>query len=385
MRMTRRTLVSALLFGTLCLGSLQLVSGQAPQQTAPAAAARPAQATAPRPAQATAAAAPRAEEKPIRDLVDAFAKAYSKPDLKALDALFIDQANVIDSAGETTRGKPDIMGMYASSFEENPALKLESRVEEVNFITPDVARVEGQSRLSTATGEASEYTRFSGLAVNRGGKWLIAEIREYAAPPEDVSSYDRLSELEWMVGDWVDESDNVKSTSSVTWADNYSFLIRAFEIEVKGEKPTTGTMFIGWDPQTGQIKSWLFDSNGGHGEGALDTNRREGVGRQGEWRAPRRPTDVGHASSRRPEQRFGEDKLHPSDHWRGDRARHHRCGNGSQAASAKHCTGRAGDVTRGPAANRRVQQLVREGPPAPAPARADREVPGSSRNRCVPT
>jgi hypothetical protein len=59
----------------------------------------------------------------------------------------------------------------------------------------------------------------------------------------------------------------VKSTSSVTWADNYSFLIRAFEIEVKGEKPTTGTMFVGWDPQSGQIKSWLFDSNGGHGEG----------------------------------------------------------------------------------------------------------------------
>ena len=26
-------------------------------------------------------------------------------------------------------------------------------------------------------------------------------------------------------------------------------------------------MFIGWDPQSGQIKSWLFDSNGGHGEG----------------------------------------------------------------------------------------------------------------------
>jgi hypothetical protein len=26
-------------------------------------------------------------------------------------------------------------------------------------------------------------------------------------------------------------------------------------------------MFIGWDPQSGQIKSWLFNSEGGHGEG----------------------------------------------------------------------------------------------------------------------
>ena len=36
---------------------------------------------------------------------------------------------------------------------------------------------------------------------------------------------------------------------------------------MQGEKGSSGTMFIGWDPQSGQIKSWLFDSNGGHGEG----------------------------------------------------------------------------------------------------------------------
>ena len=70
-----------------------------------------------------------------------------------------------------------------------------------------------------------------------------------------------------MVGDWVDESDNTKSQSSVRWADNQSYLIRTFSIQREGEKPSTGTMFIGWDPQSGQIKSWLFNSEGGHGEG----------------------------------------------------------------------------------------------------------------------
>ena len=70
-----------------------------------------------------------------------------------------------------------------------------------------------------------------------------------------------------MIGEWVDESESVKSNSTVRWADNNSFLIRTYEVEVKGEKATSGTVFIGWDPQTGQIKSWLFDSNGGHGEG----------------------------------------------------------------------------------------------------------------------
>jgi hypothetical protein len=156
--------------------------------------------------------------------------------------------------------------MYASSLEENPGLKLETKVQEVRFLTPDVARVEGQTRLTTDTGDASEYARYSGLVVKKEGMWLVAEIREYPAPAEDVSSYDRLKELEWMVGDWVAESDNVKASSTVRWADNKSFLIRTYQVEVKGEKTTSGTVFMGWDPQTGQIKSWLFDSVGGHGE-----------------------------------------------------------------------------------------------------------------------
>jgi uncharacterized protein (TIGR02246 family) len=219
------------------------------------------------PAQAGTTSVPRPEEKTIRDLVDAFAKAYSTPDLKALAAFFTDDANVVDSAGESTRGKSAIVDMYASAFEENPRLHLESKVEEIQFLTPDVARVEGQTRLSTDTGDATEFTRFSTLLVKRDGKWLVAEIREYPAPVEDVSSYERLKELEWMVGDWVDESESVKSSSTVRWADNKSFLIRTYQVEVKGEKATSGTVFIGWDPQTGQVKSWLFDSNGGHGEG----------------------------------------------------------------------------------------------------------------------
>ena len=81
-----------------------------------------------------------------------------------------------------------------------------------------------------------------------------------------------------MVGDWVDESDNAKSQSSVRWADNQSYLVRTFSIQIEGEKPSTGTMFIGWDPQSGQIKSWLFNSEGGHGEGLWTrTNEKEWV------------------------------------------------------------------------------------------------------------
>jgi uncharacterized protein (TIGR02246 family) len=260
MRTYRLILISALVSPCLLVAYLRPVSAQLPQQS------RPAAATA-APAQGATSPANSALEKPIRDLIDAFARAYGAPDVNALMALFTDDANVVDSAGEATRGKQAIGEMYASSFEENPDLNIEPKVDEVRFVTPDVARVEGQTRLSTDKGEATEFSRFSSLVVKKDGKWLVTEIREYPEPVEDVSSYDRLKELEWMVGDWVDESAAVKATSTVRWADNQSFLIRTYQVEVKGDKPTSGTVFIGWDPQTGQIKSWLFDSEGGHGDG----------------------------------------------------------------------------------------------------------------------
>ena len=226
-------------------------ANQAPSTGAPAAPAAPA----------------NPEETAIRALHEAFVKAYNAADAQALSGLFVDDAEVIDSSGEATRGRAEIAAMYTESFKDVKGLKLESTTESIRFITPEVARVEGQSELSGgSTGDARQAGTFAALMVRREGRWRLAELRDYPTPDEDISSYDHLKELDWMVGDWVDESGNAKVHSSVRWAVNESFLIRTYSTEVNGEPSMDGTVFIGWDPQTGQIKSWLFDSEGGHGE-----------------------------------------------------------------------------------------------------------------------
>jgi uncharacterized protein (TIGR02246 family) len=222
------------------------------------------------PTQVAAGARPVTEdprEKPVRDLVRAFSQAYNAADAKALAGLFVDDASVVDPVGSETQGKPAIGEMYAASQREAPGLKLESEVEQIRFLTPDVARIEGRSRVSSPTGTANEFTRFTALAVNGGGTWRLAEIREQAAPLQDVAPSERLRELGWMVGDWVDESEGNRVVVNVRWADEQSYLIRTYRVELRGEKAHSGTMFIGWDPATEQIKSWVFDSEGGHGEG----------------------------------------------------------------------------------------------------------------------
>jgi uncharacterized protein (TIGR02246 family) len=277
MRMTFATIGLLAVAGA---GLVMAAGGPQPQQPA-APAATPAPAPAAVPAQAATEQPkppPSPEEKAIIDGVSAFGALYSAANAEALAELFVDDASIIDPDGNETRGKAAVAEMYGAAFQESPGLKVQSRVDEVRFLTPDVARVHGESQLSSATGDASEFTRFNALLVRRDGKWKIAEIRESAAPPADVTPYERLQDLEWMVGDWVDESDNSRVHSSVRWADNQSYLVRTYKIEMQGEKGASGTMFIGWDPQSGQIKSWLFDSNGGHGEGLWTrTNDKEWV------------------------------------------------------------------------------------------------------------
>jgi hypothetical protein len=81
-----------------------------------------------------------------------------------------------------------------------------------------------------------------------------------------LSPYDSLRELEWLIGDWVNEDEDSVVESSYRWDTNKAFLLNDFSIRVKGKKVLTGTQRIGRDPLTKQIKAWVFDSEGGNAE-----------------------------------------------------------------------------------------------------------------------
>jgi hypothetical protein len=76
-----------------------------------------------------------------------------------------------------------------------------------------------------------------------------------------------LQNLAWLVGDWVDQSADAASEASVTWTKNKTFLTYTFKISMPNSDDLEGTQVIGWDPVVGEIRSWMFDSDGGFGEG----------------------------------------------------------------------------------------------------------------------
>lgn len=57
------------------------------------------------------------------------------------------------------------------------------------------------------------------------------------------------------------------STSQCEAVDNGNFLMRKFTIVIGGEEVISGTQRIGWDPLTGKLRTWIFDSKGAYGEG----------------------------------------------------------------------------------------------------------------------
>lgn len=223
---------------------------------------------------ATTAAQDRAEDRAALDAVNAeFIRAFNAGDAAALAALFSEDARMSDETGKTVEGRAAIQERLAESFREAPGMKLVLRTDSIKFLGADVAIEEGASQLQPPEGDAGdpdEFIPYTAVFVKQNGKWLHAVVRDYvlaeAADTVPPSGEERLKELAWMVGEWVEEGGEAKSLSTCRWAQNNHFLVWEYTVEREGANAPGGTTFIGRDPLSGQIKSWVFDAEGGHGE-----------------------------------------------------------------------------------------------------------------------
>jgi uncharacterized protein (TIGR02246 family) len=205
------------------------------------------------------------DEEAIRTAIAAMGRAFQQADPKAVAASFTPDGEAVDAEGGTIQGRAAIEAHYAARFADSPGEKLESAIESISMLAPGVARVTGRTQDIPSGGGSPISGRYKAIYVKRDGRWLLASLRE--VPDKDLTPHEHLKELEWLVGDWVEESADAVVLTSVAWSDNNNFLLRSFDVRVKGKPALTGTQRIGWDPLSKQIKSWVFDSHGGYGEG----------------------------------------------------------------------------------------------------------------------
>jgi uncharacterized protein (TIGR02246 family) len=203
------------------------------------------------------------DEKAIREMGDAFARAFRAGDAKSIAGMYSEDAELIDELGERTQGRSAIEERYRSLFQSRPDSAIEITVDSLRFLGPDVAQEEGHTRLNSA-GVPQTVRRYTMLYVKKDGRWLCSSDREEHSA--QVAHHEHLKTLGWLVGEWVEQSSNSTVHAVCRWSPDKNFLLRDFTVHVQGRPVMTVNQRIGWDPLSKQVKAWVFDSEGGYGD-----------------------------------------------------------------------------------------------------------------------
>jgi len=202
-----------------------------------------------------------ASEEAIRKAAASYVEAFNKQDAQAVSEHWSpDAVYLIQSTGDEVVGRVAIAKQFAATFKEQPAAKLAVTVTSVQFVSPNVAVENGTAKIVSPSAEPEEI-EYSAVNVRRDGKWLLDRVTD-KAKVDTASSYEKLKELEWMVGSWTNASDDAEVELDCDWTKNKNFLTRSFKISVEGKVDMSGMQVIAWDPAAKAFRSWTFDSNG---------------------------------------------------------------------------------------------------------------------------
>jgi uncharacterized protein (TIGR02246 family) len=203
----------------------------------------------------------QADREAIRKLAQEFSRAFEQGDAKAIAALYTPQCEYYDdNTGEMFRGREGIGQAFADLFKKRPKSKAVVQTLSIRFLGRDTALDEGVVHFQPTGSGVPLSSRYSCLCVREDSQWKIALVREWGA------AQDKLEDLLWLLGDWVARSKDREVHINFRWNENKTMILNQFTIKEGGRVVFSGTQRIGLEPQTGQIRSWTSDENGGRGQ-----------------------------------------------------------------------------------------------------------------------
>jgi uncharacterized protein (TIGR02246 family) len=205
------------------------------------------------------------DEKVLMSTVRAFVQAFNAGDATKLATLFTDDAEIVDENGDRVSGRENLQEEYQALFEESPRSTIKVSVQSLRFLGDSTAQEEGQTRIFPSGGGPPSVRRYTVLYIKQGGAWKYASVRE--EHDSTLLSREHLQELAWLIGDWIDEDPSAVVHTHCDWSPDGNFLLRDFTVHIQGKPAMTVHERIGWDPLAKQVRSWVFDSEGGFGGG----------------------------------------------------------------------------------------------------------------------
>lgn len=204
------------------------------------------------------------EQQAIANQANLYIAAYNKGDAKAVAALFTEDAEWVDDAGNVLSGRAAIADHLKDVLLASKGRTLDIDVESLRPVTAEVMAEKGTATITDANGR-NAVNSYTAVHVKKGDAWLISQFTETGSPLAGNASR-QLGELEWLVGTWTDTEEGVDVSSTIEWALNNNYLTWTFTVKGAAGNETSGTEVIGWDPALGKIRSWVFESDGSFSE-----------------------------------------------------------------------------------------------------------------------
>jgi uncharacterized protein (TIGR02246 family) len=205
-------------------------------------------------------------EAALRAEAAATIKAFNAGDAAAIAGTFLEAGELVDEDGNVFSGRAAVKDLFAKFFAKFPQATLDMEVTAARSIGDAIVVEEGVRRITAAADAAVAQMRYVAVRTKQADRWQIATYREFADDPTPTPR-EMLATLEWLVGDWVDESPEGRTAISYRWSEDGNFLLGEFNVAVGGKRAAKSVQRIGWDAVEGELRSWTFDSDGGFSEG----------------------------------------------------------------------------------------------------------------------
>ena len=206
-----------------------------------------------------------ADKRAIDKLIKENVQAFNNRDAAAVAANWTAEGEYIRNDGEPIRGRAEIQKGYAEFFKTlkgKPTVEVQT--DGLRFPSADSAVSEVTLRLKNDEGEVIGSSWRNTLAVREGGQWKVALVQEW---DRDNGLDDSLKDLEWLLGTWHVATKDREVTTTYEWDENKVFIRGKFAVKEGGKVVAAGTQVIGKDNDAGAIHSWVFQTDGGFGDG----------------------------------------------------------------------------------------------------------------------
>ena len=207
----------------------------------------------------------------IRKSSQEFTKAFDEGDAHAIAALWTEDGDYFDTAGQVFKGRAAIEKEYGDFFAAKKGFRIQITIDSLRLLSPGAAVEDGHAVVTQSPAGSTSTTKYVVVHVKVGEKWLMSTARDTLV--EAPSTVRELDDMEWLVGAWVSEEYGSRTESVCRWVANKSFVERSYTVKHPDESTTSGIQLIGFNAQAGHIQSWNFSSDGGFAVGVW--NRRD--------------------------------------------------------------------------------------------------------------